>query len=208
MICDAEKEIGLAGIMGGENSKITDDVKTVLFEAATFNGANIRKSSKRVGLRTDASGIFEKGLDPRNAEAAINRACHLIEELGCGEVVGGIVDVKEPFKELRQIRFEPERINQFLGTDIAKDEMLEIFGRLELAYDEQTGMITAPSFRQDIGCFADIAEEVARFYGYDKIPTTLPSGEATTGKLPFKLRIEEKARDIAEYCGFSQGMCY
>ena len=208
MICDAEKEIGLAGIMGGENSKITDDVKTVLFEAATFNGANIRKSSKRVGLRTDASGIFEKGLDPRNAEAAINRACHLIEELGCGEVVGGIVDVKEPFKELKQIRFEPERINQFLGTDIAKDEMLEIFGRLELAYDEQTGMITAPSFRQDIGCFADIAEEVARFYGYDKIPTTLPSGEATTGKLPFKLRIEEKARDIAEYCGFSQGMCY
>ena len=100
MICDAEKEIGLAGIMGGENSKITDDVQTVLFEAATFNGANIRKSSKRVGLRTDASSIFEKGLDPRNAEAAINRACQLIEELGCGEVVGGIVDVKESFSEL------------------------------------------------------------------------------------------------------------
>ena len=208
MICDAEKEIGLAGIMGGENSKITDAVETVLFEAATFNGANIRKSSKRVGLRTDASGIFEKGLDPRNAEAAINRACQLIEELGCGEVVGGIVDVKEPLKELRQIVFEPDRINKFLGTDISKAEMLEIFGRLELAYDESTNMITVPSFRQDIGCFADIAEEVARFYGYDKIPTTLPSGEATTGKLPFKLRIEEKARDIAEYCGFSQGMCY
>lgn len=208
MICDAEKEIGLAGIMGGENSKITDDVQTVLFEAATFNGANIRKSSKRVGLRTDASSIFEKGLDPRNAEAAINRACQLIEELGCGEVVGGIVDVKESFSELKQIRFEPERINRFLGTNIAKEEMLEIFRRLELAYDESTGMITAPSFRQDITCFADIAEEVARFYGYDKIPTTLPTGEATTGKLSFKLRIEEKARDIAEYCGFSQGMCY
>ena len=129
MICDAEKEIGLAGIMGGENSKITDDVQTVLFEAATFNGANIRKSSKRVGLRTDASGIFEKGLDPRNAEAAINRACQLIEELGCGEVVGGIVDVKEPFNELRQIRFEPERINKFLGTEIAVEEMLQIFDR-------------------------------------------------------------------------------
>ena len=208
MICDAEKEIGLAGIMGGENSKITDDVQTVLFEAATFNGANIRKSSKRVGLRTDASGIFEKGLDPRNAEAAINRACQLIEELGCGEVVGGIVDVREPFQELKQIRFEPERINRFLGTRIAEEEMLQIFGRLELAYDESTGMITAPSFRQDIECFADIAEEVARFYGYDKIPTTLPTGEATTGKLSFKLRVEEKARDIAEYCGFSQGMCY
>ena len=208
MICDAEKEIGLAGIMGGENSKITDDVQTVLFEAATFNGANIRKSSKRVGLRTDASGIFEKGLDPRNAEAAINRACQLIEELGCGEVVGGIVDVREPFQELKQIRFEPERINKFLGTEIAVEEMLQIFDRLELAYDERTSMITAPSFRQDIECFADIAEEVARFYGYDKIPTTLPTGEATTGKLSFKLRIEAKARDIAEYCGFSQGMCY
>lgn len=208
MICDAEKEIGLAGIMGGENSKITDDVQTVLFEAATFNGANIRKSSRRVGLRTDASGIFEKGLDPRNAEAAINRACQLIEELGCGEVVGGIVDVKEPFKELKQVRFEPERINKFLGTEISKAEMLQIFDRLELAYDESTNMITVPSFRQDIECFADIAEEVARFYGYDKIPTTLPTGEATTGKLSFKLRIEEKARDIAEYCGFSQGMCY
>ncbi|MDE7272299.1 MAG: phenylalanine--tRNA ligase subunit beta [Lachnospiraceae bacterium] len=208
MICDAEKEIGLAGIMGGENSKITDDVQTVLFEAATFNGANVRKSSKRVGLRTDASGIFEKGLDPRNAEAAINRACQLIEELGCGEVVGGIVDVREPFQELKQIRFEPERVNQFLGTDISREEMLEIFGRLELVYDESTGMITAPSFRQDVECFADIAEEVARFYGYDKIPTTLPTGEATTGKLSFKLRVEEKARDIAEYCGFSQGMCY
>lgn len=208
MICDAEKEIGLAGIMGGENSKITENVTTVLFEAATFNGANIRKSAKRVGLRTDASGIFEKGLDPRNAEAAINRACQLIEELGCGEVVGGIVDVKEPFAEPKQIAFEPERINKFLGTEISKEEMLEIFERLELSYDEKTNLITAPSFRQDIECFADIAEEVARFYGYDKIPTTLPTGEATTGKLSFKLRIEEKARDVAEYCGFSQGMCY
>ncbi len=208
MICDAEKEIGLAGIMGGENSKITDEVQTVLFEAATFNGANIRRSSKRVGLRTDASGIFEKGLDPRNAEAAINRACQLIEELGCGEVVSGIVDVKAPFAPLKEIAFEPERINRFLGTEITKEEMLAIFDRLELSYNEDTGMITAPSFRQDVECFADIAEEVARFYGYDKIPTTLPSGEAMTGKLPFKLRIEEKARDIAEYCGFSQGMCY
>ena len=208
MICDEEKEIGIAGIMGGENSKITDNVATVLFEAATFNGANIRKSAKRVGLRTDASGIFEKGLDPRNAEEAINRACQLIEELGCGEVVDGMVDVCEPFKELRQIPFEPERINKFLGTDIAKEDMLTIFKRIELVYDEQTNLITVPSFRQDLEGFADIAEEVARFYGYDKIPTTLPSGEATTGKLPFKMRVEEKARDIAEYCGFSQGMCY
>lgn len=98
--------------------------------------------------------------------------------------------------------------NKFLGTDIAKEDMLTIFKRIELVYDEQNNLITVPSFRQDLEGFADIAEEVARFYGYDKIPTTLPSGEATTGKLPFKMRVEEKARGIAEYCGFSQGMCY
>ncbi len=208
MICDAEKEIGLAGIMGGENSKITDEVKTVLFEAATFNGPNIRKSAKRVGLRTDASGKFEKGLDPRNAEEAINRACQLIEELGCGEVVGGMVDVKEPLKPLVELPFEPDRYNALLGTDIAPEEMIKIFEKIDLVYHKDTNTVTIPSFRQDLLGRADLAEEVARFYGYDKIPTSLPSGEATTGKLSYKLRIEQKARDIAEYCGFSQGMCY
>lgn len=207
MICDAEKEIGLAGIMGGENSKITDSVQNVLFEAATFNGANIRKSAKRVGLRTEASGIFEKGLDPRNAEDAINRACQLIEELGCGEVVGGIVDVKIPLAPLRRIKFEPEKINSLLGTDVSEEEMLRIFAQEELSYDESTRELVIPSFRQDLIRNADIAEEVARFYGYDKIPITLPGGSAM-GKLPHKLCIEQKARDIAEYCGFSQGMCY
>lgn len=208
MICDAQKEVGIAGIMGGENSKITDDVKTVLFEAATFNGANIRKSAKRLGLRTDASGKFEKGLDPRNAEAAINRACQLIQELGCGDVVGGMVDVCEPLKSLNRIAFRPERINELLGTNVSADEMLDIFKRLELEYDEVSNELVIPSFRQDLEGIADLAEEVCRFHGYDKVPVTLPSGEATTGKLPFKLRIEEKARDVAEYCGFSQGMCY
>lgn len=208
MICDAEKQIGLAGIMGGDNSKITDDVKTVLFEAATFNGANIRKASKRVGLRSDASGKFEKGLDPRNAQEAIDRACQLIEELGCGEVVGGMVDVKEPFKELVRLPFMPEKYNALLGTDIDKDTMLSIFQKIEVAYDENTNELICPCFRQDLLGQADIAEEVARFYGYDKIPMTLPSGEATTGKLPYKLRIEEKAREIAVFSGFSQGMCY
>ena len=208
MICDAEKEIGIAGIMGGENSKITDDVKTVLFEAATFNGPNIRKSAKRIGLRTDASGKFEKGLDPRNAEDAINRACQLIVELGCGEVVGGMIDEGAPLKELNRIPFEPDRINSLLGTNVSRDDMLAIFKKLELEYDEKDNVLTIPSFRQDLIGNADIAEEVARFFGYDKIPTTLPSGEATTGKLPFKLRVEQKAKDIAEFCGFSQGMCY
>jgi len=208
MINDAVKPIGIAGIMGGENSKITDDVKTVCFEAATFNGANIRKSAKRLGLRTDASGKFEKGLDPRNALDAINRACALIQELGCGEVVSGVVDVCEPLKELNKIKFRPDRINELLGTDIDADTMLKIFKKLELVYDEAAKEIIIPSFRQDLEGIADLAEEVARFYGYDKIPSTLPSGEATTGKLPFKLRVEAIARQVAQYCGFSQGMCY
>ena len=208
MICDGEKEIGIAGIMGGENSKITDNVKTVLFEAATFNGANIRKSAKRLGLRTDASGKFEKGLDPHNAEAAINRACQLIQELGCGEVVGGMVDVCQPMKEEARIKFEPDRINALLGTEVSREDMLQIFKMLEIKYDESSNELIAPTFRQDLGCMADIAEEVARFFGYDKIPSTLPTGAATTGKLSYKLRIEQKARDIVEYCGFSQGMSY
>ena len=208
MICDAEKEIGIAGIMGGDNSKITDEVTTVLFEAATFNGPNIRKSAKRIGLRSDASGKFEKGLDPRNAEDAINRACQLIQELGCGDVVSGMIDVKAPLKELVRLPFMPEKYNNLLGTDVSREEMLEIFKKIEVAYDEKTNELICPSFRQDLLGQADIAEEVARFYGYDKIPMTLPSGEATTGKLPYKLRIEEKAREIAVFSGFSQGMCY
>ncbi len=208
MINDASKPVAVAGIMGGENSKITDDVKTVLFEAATFNGANIRKSAKRLGLRTDSSGKFEKGLDPRNALDAINRACQLIEELDCGDVVKGVVDVCEPLKELNKIEFRPDRINDLLGTNVSAEDMLAIFKKLELEYNENDKMITIPSFRQDLEGIADLAEEVARFYGYDKIPSTLPSGEATTGKVSFKQRIEQKAREVAEYCGFSQGMCY
>lgn len=208
MICDGEKAIGIAGIMGGENSMITDDVKTMLFEAACFDGVNIRKSSKRVGLRTDASGKFEKGLDPNNAKAAIDRACQLVEELGAGEVVGGTVDVYGKEKHPVRVPFDPDKINAMLGTDISEEEMLGYFKKIDLEYDPETKEVIAPTFRQDLFRLADIAEEVARFYGYDNIPTTLPNGEATTGKLSFKLRIEQAARDIAEFCGFSQGMCY
>ena len=208
MICDGEKAVGMAGIMGGENSMITDDVKTMLFEAACFDGTNIRLSSKRVGLRTDASGKFEKGLDPNNAQAAIDRACQLIEELDAGDVVNGTVDVYPVKREPVRIPFEPDRINALLGTDISKEQMLEYYKPIELEYDEKTNEIVAPTFRQDLFRTADLAEEVARFFGYDNIPTTLPRGEATTGKLPFYLRIEAVARDIAEFCGFSQGMTY
>ena len=208
MICDEEKAVGLAGIMGGENSKITDDVKTMLFEAACFDGTNIRLSSKRVGLRTDASGKFEKGLDPYNAEAAINRACELIEELGAGEVVGGMVDVFPVKPEAVALPFEPEKYNKLLGTSVSEDEMIQYFDRLELKVDKATNMIRIPSFRQDLLRTCDMAEEVARFFGYDKIPMTLPSGESTSGKLSFKLQVEEVARRVAQYSGFSQSMNY
>ena len=208
VICDGEKSVGIAGIMGGANSMITDDVKTMLFEAACFDGTNIRLSSKRIGLRTDASAKFEKGLDPNNAEEAINRACQLIEELGAGEVVGGIVDVYPTVKEPVRIPFEPDRINALLGTDISAEEMFGYFKKIDLGYDEKTNEIIAPTFRQDLFRTADLAEEVARFFGYANIPTTLPTGEATTGKLPFDLRVRAVAQDIAEFCGFSQGMMY
>lgn len=208
MICDADKAIGLAGIMGGENSKITDNVSTMLFEAATFDGTNIRKSTKKLGLRTDASGKFEKGLDPENAMAAMDRACQLIEELGAGEVVGGAVDVYPVKKEKRRIEFEPDRINALLGTDISTDDMMSYFARLEIEYDEAANELIIPTFRQDLIRCADIAEEVARFFGYDNIPTTLPHGATTMGKISFKKRIEEEASEIAMFSGFSQAMTY
>ncbi len=208
MINDGEKAVGIAGVMGGENSKITDDVKTMVFEAACFDGTNIRLSAKKVGLRTDASGKFEKGLDPNNAEEAINRACQLIEELGAGEVVGGMIDVYPVKKESRRIPFDAAKVNRLLGTDIEEAQMLQYFGKLDLGFDAETKEVIVPTFRQDLERPADIAEEVARFYGYDNIPTTLPSGEATTGGLSYKLRIEQMAREVAEFCGFSQSMTY
>lgn len=208
MICDGKKAIGIAGIMGGENSMITDNVKTMLFEAACFDGTNIRLSGRKIGLRTDASAKFEKGLDPNTAIEAMNRACQLIEKLGAGEVVGGVVDVYPNVKGDKRIPFEPEKYNKLLGTDIAKETMLAYFSKIDLGYDPASNEVIVPSWRQDLECDADLAEEVARFFGYDKIPTTLPSGEATTGKLTFKLRIEAVAREIAEFCGFSQGMTY
>ena len=208
MINDGEKEVGIAGIMGGENSKITDDVKTMVFEAACFDGTNIRLSAKKVGLRTDASGKFEKGLDPNNAEEAINRACQLVELLGAGEVVGGMIDIYPVKREERRIPFDAAKVNKLLGTDIPESDMLGYFKKLELGFDAEKQEVIVPTFRQDLERPADIAEEVARFYGYDNIPTTLPSGEATTGGLSYKLRVEQVAREIAEFSGFSQSMTY
>ncbi len=207
-ICDGKKAVGVAGIMGGENSMITEDVTTMVFESACFDGTNIRLSSKRLGMRTDASSIFEKGLDPNNAMEAMDRACQLVEELGAGEVVGGAIDLYPEKVESWRIPFEPERYNRLLGTDISAETMLGYFKRLEIGYDIESKELVIPTWRQDLLSYADIAEEVARFFGYDKIPTTLPSGEATAGRLSYKLEIEKLAREVAEFCGFSQGMTY
>lgn len=208
MICDAEKPVGIAGIMGGENSMITDDVDAILFEAACFDGTNIRLSGKKLGMRTDAQSKFEKGLDPNNASAAIDRACQLIEVLGCGEVVGGMVDVYGKIKEPHEISFQPERINHLLGTDLSAEQMLDYFKSLELEYDADRNVMIIPTFRQDLLGTADLAEEVARFYGYSNIPSTLPSGESTSGKVSFKHRVEDVAKETAEFCGFSEGMTF
>ena len=208
MICDGEKEIGIAGIMGGENSMVTDSIETLLFEAACFDGTNIRLSSRRIGLATDAAAKFTKGLDPNLAMEAIDRACQLIEEMGAGEVVGGAVDVYPNPVQDKKLPFEPEKMNALLGTDVEPEKMLYYFGRLGLTYDAETNTLDVPSFRQDLNCMADLAEEVARFYGYDNIPVSLPRGEATVGKLPYDQMINAIARDVLEANGFSGGMCY
>lgn len=207
-ICDGQKAIGIAGIMGGENTMITEDVNTMLFEAACFDGTNIRLSGKKLGMRTDAQAKFEKGLDPNNAKLAIDRACQLINELGCGEVVGGYVDVYPEERQPIRVAYDVEKINKMLGTDIDEDTMVGYFEMIDLPVDRDTKELIVPTWRQDVKCLADVAEEVARFYGYDNIPTTLPSGSATAGGLSLKLRVENMARDTAESFGFCEAMSY
>ena len=208
MICDGEKSIGIAGIMGGENSMVTDQIETLLFEAACFDGTNIRLSERRLGLRTDAAGKFEKGLDPNLAEEAMTRACQLIQEMGCGEVLTGSVDVYPEKVNPWQLPFEPEKMNRLLGLQVEEPEMLEIFDRLGLTYDASTRMLTIPTFRQDLRCMADLAEEVARFYGYDKIPSTVTTVNAGIGGISETERVRRILGGIAEENGFSQAMSY
>ena len=208
MICDGEKSVGLAGIMGGENSKITDDVKTMLFEAACFDGTNIRLSGKKIGMRTDAQAKFEKGLDPNNAIDAMNRACQLVEELGAGEVVGGAIDYYPVEKEPIVIPYDADKINALLGTDIDEATMVKYFEKLDLTVDTDKKEVIVPTWRQDLERLADLAEEVARFYGYDKIPMTLPKSSATAGGLSEKLKHEKAARIVVEGYGFNEGMTF
>jgi len=186
VISDGERAVAVAGVMGGFNSEIKEDTTTVIFESATFDGASVRLTAQRLGLRTESSSRFEKGLDPNNTIPAVERACELIEQLGCGEVVGGCIDVVGNIKEKTLLPFRPDFINRFLGTDIPTEDMVKYLEAIEFEVDTNAATITAPTFRPDIVGEADVAEEVARFYGYDVIPTTLLSGEATAGKLTEK----------------------
>lgn len=208
MICDGEKSVGLAGIMGGENSKITDDVKTMLFEAACFDGTNIRLSGKKLGMRTDAQAKFEKGLDPNTAIEAMDRACQLIAELGAGEVVGGCVDVYPEKRKPSYVTYDVKKINNLLGIEVSEDQMCEYWNMVGLIPNKANKTVYVPTWRQDVLRLADLAEEVARFYGYDNIPTTLPSGEATQGGISYQNSIRNIARNVVEQFGFSEAMTY
>lgn len=191
VIADGKRAVAIAGVMGGFNSEVKDDTTTVVFESATFDGASVRLTAQRVGLRTDASSRYEKGLDYNNTIPAVERACQLVEELNCGENVGGMIDVMGNVEGSVTLPFRPEKINAFLGTEISTDEMLKYFKALEIEVDLENMTVTPPSFRPDLEGEADIAEEVARFYGYDKIPVTLLSGEATCGKKTDRQKTED-----------------
>ena len=208
LIKDGKKAVGIAGIMGGENSKINEGLNTVLLEAACFDGTNIRLSSKKIGLRTDASGKFEKGLHPETALLAMNRACTLIEEIGAGEVACGVVDVYPVKEGDREVEFDLDACNRLLGTSISLEEAREYFDRLGIKINDDLKSVVVPYFRQDLLRNADLAEELARFFGYDKIPTTLPSGESTAGGETFGMEIEGKAMELAEQFGFCEGMTF
>ncbi len=205
VIADAEKPIAVAGVMGGEYSGIMDDTSVVVFESACFDGASVRLTAKKLGMRTDASSRFEKGLNPENALPAIKRAFELVEMLGAGEVVGTLIDRDFSDKTAKGVTFDPNWINSFLGTNIPAEEMKEYLSRL--GFKVENGLAYAPSFRVDIECKADIAEEVARIYGYNNIPSTLVRGEAKAGLTP-KQKYIRKLENTMLSLGFNEITTY
>ena len=194
VIADGDKPIGLAGVMGGENSEIVDDTTTVVFESANFNGTSIRQTALALGLRTEASGKFEKNLDPMLTVPAVQRACELVEALACGDVLDGIIDIVHYVPQPKQLELEPDRINRLLGTDISEADMAAYLRRLEIPVEGRT--IHVPSWRPDLNLTADIAEEVGRLYGYNQIPTTTLRGAATQGGYSREMRLEAKTGEL------------
>jgi phenylalanyl-tRNA synthetase beta chain len=206
VIADAKKPVGVAGVMGGENSEITESTKLAVFESASFNGVSIRKTAIALGMRTDASSRFEKGLDPENTLTAVQRACELVELLGAGEVIDGVIDVNvKPFTP-RKLKLEPEKINRLLGTEITVDFMTETLKKLGFEISGDT--VTVPSWRSDIEHFSDLAEEVARFYGYNVIEPTMFGGETVTGGYTEKQQLERYAGSILRGMGYSEIYTY
>lgn len=208
VIADGRRAVAIAGVMGGFNSEVKDDTTTVIFESATFDGASVRLTAQRVGLRTEASSRYEKGLDYNNTVPAVERACQLVEELGCGENVGGMIDVMGNVTDMKPLPFRPDKINAFLGTDISTEQMVKYFDALEIKTDLNNMTVTPPSFRPDLEGEADIAEEVARFYGYDKIPVTLLSGEATCGKKTDRQQAQDKIMETLTAMGMYEIYTY
>ena len=206
VISDKEKALAIAGIMGGINSGIDADTQTLVFECAVFNGGNIRKTSKKIGLRTDSSSRFEKGLSSENALRAINRAVELVETIGAGEAVDGKIDVYPTKQKINEIKLEPEKINSLLGTNISENEMIEILNKLDIKVEN--GIARAPYFRMDLECRADIAEEIVRFYGYDKLETTLITADTTLGIRNKEQKIEKKIKQVLVNSGLSEIYTY
>lgn len=203
VISDPEKAVAIAGVMGGENSKITEGAEAVLFESACFDGPNVRITAKKVGLRTDSSSKFEKGIDPNLALEAVNRAVQLVEMLGAGEVIEGVVDCYPNKRETWKLNYSPEWINSLLGTNVSADEMADIFEKIEIKVDRENCVAEIPTFRPDLEAQADLAEEVARFYGYDKIVPTLAAGTPTVGKKTYSQTITSMVKDVM----IASGMC-
>ncbi len=206
VISDANRAIGVAGVMGGANSEVTESTTTVLFESATFNAAAVRKGAKALGMRTDASALFEKGLDSENCMPAINRACELMAELNAGEVVGGCIDVYPTPKQQTVLPFEPEKMNKFLGMDISEKEMIDILGMLDFKVEDNK--VYVPTFRADIEGMADISEEIARIYGYDKIPVTMTKGEVVAGGKTRLQKLEDTIKNTLSESGFYEIVTY
>lgn len=206
VIADETKPIGLAGIMGGENSEIMDDTVDVVFESANFNGTSIRQTALALGMRTEASGKFEKNIDPLLTLPAVDRACELVELLGAGEVMDGVIDVLNDIPEPRTIELEPDRINALLGTDISEADMVEYLRRLEIPVEGHE--IRVPSWRPDLVGMADIAEEVGRLFGYNNIPTTTFRGAATEGGYTEAMKLENRAGSLCRSLGYSEILTY
>ncbi|MBU5434896.1 phenylalanine--tRNA ligase subunit beta [Pseudoflavonifractor sp. MSJ-37] len=206
VIADEHRAVGLAGIMGGENSEIVADTADVVFESATFDGTCIRKGALALGMRTEASAKFEKGLDPMNTLPAVDRACELVELLGAGEVMDGVIDILNYVPQPRVLKLEPEKINALLGTDIETAEMVRILRKLDFVVDGTS--VTVPSWRGDVEGMADLAEEVARFHGYNNIPVTLMRGQTTLGGYSDSQKLERTLGEVCRSCGYDEIITY